>query len=179
MTVQVDAFNPKEVTRDSLQGFVEGEGFVSIEAEHFTKKTDAGASRWIRIEDYGHTLSGMRATGPADVGGLTPGKDSPCMEYKMFLFSTGAVEVVAVTSPTLNFMPGRGLRCAVSFDDESPQVVALVPPNFSAQNGNRDREESARNNFRKIKSSHILDKPGYHTLKFWMVDPGVVLPRSL
>ncbi len=32
-----------------------------MEAEHFTNKTDgARQSRWERIEDYGHTLSGMR-----------------------------------------------------------------------------------------------------------------------
>ena len=64
--VKVAAFNPVELTRDSLQGFVEGEGVVSIEPEHCTKIDDAGASRWIKIEDYGRTLSGMRATGPAD-----------------------------------------------------------------------------------------------------------------
>ena len=47
VTVKVNAFNPTEVTRDSLAGFVEGDGFVSIEAEHYTKKTDASANRWI------------------------------------------------------------------------------------------------------------------------------------
>ena len=64
--VNVNAFNPTEVTRDSLQGFVEGEGFVSIEPENFTKNTDAGQNRWLKIQDYGRTLSGMRATQPVD-----------------------------------------------------------------------------------------------------------------
>jgi len=45
----------------------------------------------------------------------------------MYLFSTGEVEVATITSPTLNFVPGRGLRVAVSFDDEPPQVITLVP----------------------------------------------------
>src|SRR5450759_4228841 len=66
IVVKVNAFNPMEPARDSLQGFVEGEGFVSIEPEHFTKKTDAGANHWIKIQDYGRTLSGMRATQPVD-----------------------------------------------------------------------------------------------------------------
>ena len=60
VTVKVTAFNPAEPSRDSLHGFVEGEGVVSIEPEHYTKLTDAGANRWIKIEDYGRTLSGSR-----------------------------------------------------------------------------------------------------------------------
>ena len=177
VTVKVDAFNPPVVTRDSLQGFVEGEGFVSIEAEHYTKKTDAGANRWIKIDNYGRTLSGMRAEAPADAPGATPGKDSPCLEYQMYLFSTGKVDVAAILAPTLNFVPGRGLRYAVSFDDETPQVVTLVPQNYNAQNGNRDWEKSVEDNARYGHTSHPLMKSGYHTLKFWMVDPGVVLQK--
>ena len=76
-TVKVAAFNAEEVTRDSLQGFVEGEGVVSIEPEHCTKMLDSGASRWIKIEDYGRTLSGMRATGPVDAPAATPREGFP------------------------------------------------------------------------------------------------------
>jgi hypothetical protein len=177
VVVKVNAFNPMEPARDSLQGFVEGEGFVSIEPEHFTKKMDAGANHWIKIQDYGRTLSGMRATQPVDAPSATPGTDSPCLEYQMYLFSTGAVEVATITAPTLNFVPGRGLRFAVSFDDEAPQVVTLVPGNYSAQNGNRDWEKSVADNARYARSMHTLVKSGRHTLKFWMVDPGVVLQK--
>ena len=177
VTVKVNAFNPTEVTRDSLQGFVEGEGFVSIEAEHYTKKTDAGANRWIKIDDYGRTLSGMRAEAPVDAPGATPEKDSPCLEYRMYLFDTGTVDVDAIVSPTLNFVPGRGLRYAASFDDDPPQVVTLVPQNYNAQNGNRDWEKSVEDNARYGRTTHSIAAPGYHTLKIWMVDPGVVLEK--
>jgi hypothetical protein len=74
-------------------------------------------------------------------------------------------------------VPGRGLRFAVSFDDEAPQVVTLVPGNYSAQNGNRDWEKSVADNARYARSMHTLVKSGRHTLKFWMVDPGVVLQK--
>ena len=95
VTVNVNAFNPTELTRDSLQGFVEGDGYASVEPEHFTKETDAGKNRWIKIEDYGRTLSGMRATGPANAPAAVPGKDSPCLEYKMYLFNVKTTEVAA------------------------------------------------------------------------------------
>jgi hypothetical protein len=176
VTVKVSAFNPSEATRESLQGFVEGDGCVSIEAEHFTKNSDAGANRWIKIPGYGHTLSAMRATG-LDYVEATPGKDSPCLEYKMYLFSTGKVEVESTVGPTLNFIHGRPLRYAVSFDDETPQVVTIVPADFNAGNGNRDWEESVMDNCRHIKSSHTISAPGYHALKIWMVDPAVAVEK--
>jgi hypothetical protein len=176
VTVKIAAFNPTEPTRDSLQGFVEADGYVSIEAEHFTKNTDAGANRWIKIPNYGHTLSAMRADGPVDVQ-ATPGKDSPCLEYKMYLFSAGKVEVDSMVGPTLNFLPGRPLRYAVSFDDETPQVVTIVPANFNAQNGNSNWEQSVRDNGRLAKSEHTISAPGYHTLKIWMVDPAVAVEK--
>jgi hypothetical protein len=87
------------------------------------------------------------------------------------------VQVVAVTSPILNFMPDRGIRYAVSFDDEPPQVVTLVPQKYTAQNGNVDWENSVKMNARVAKSSHAVGAPGWHTLKFWMVDSGVVLQK--
>jgi hypothetical protein len=176
VVVKITAFNPAEPTRRTLRGFVEGDGCVSMEAEHFTAKKDAGANRWIKIPDYGHTLSAMRADGPVDVQ-ATPGKDSPCLEYKMYLFRSGKVEVDSTVGATLNFIPGRALRYAVSFDDETPQVITIVPANFKAQNGNRDWEDSVEYNGRDVLSTHTIASPGYHTLKLWMVDPAVAVEK--
>jgi Glycosyl hydrolase family 115/Gylcosyl hydrolase family 115 C-terminal domain len=175
--VAVDAFNPGAVTRDTLQGFVEGDGVVSIEAAHYTGRTDAGGRRWTQIEDYGHTLSAMRATAPADAPAAKPGKDAPCLEYRMYLFQAGTVDVDGLFGSTLNTMPGRGLHYAVAFDDEPPQTVTLVPATYSAQNGNLDWERSVENNGRHSHTTHTLAQPGYHVLKVWMIDPGVVLEK--
>ena len=35
------------------------------------------------------------------------------------------------------------------------------------------------NNGRYSHSKHFISKPGYHTLKIWMVDPGVVLEKII
>jgi hypothetical protein len=176
ITVAVEVFNPAEPTRESLRGFVEANGCVSIEAEHYTRKIDAGAVRWEKIEDYGRTGSSMTIF-PMMTESADPPQNSPCLEYRMYLFGAGPVEVHSIIAPTLNFVPGRGLRFGVSFDDETPQIVTAVPEGFNADNGNRDWEASVRDNSRQIKSTHTIDKPGYHTLKIWMVDPAVVLQK--
>jgi len=171
VTVKVKAFNPRRPTRASLDGFVEADGYVSIEAGHYTNKIDAGAVRWEQIDDYGRTLSSMTVF-PVTANSVTPPENSPRLEYQMYLFHSGKIEVEATIAPTLNFVPGRGLRFAVSFDDQPPQIVDAL-----ARNSLRDWEISVEDSVRKIKSTHTLATAGYHTLKFWMVDPGVVLQK--
>jgi hypothetical protein len=170
-TVKVETFNPEAPARNSVKGFVEGNGYVSIEAEHYTRKVDTDAARWEKIDDYGRTLSSMTVF-PVTAQSVTPPQQSPHLEYQVYLFHPGKVEVEAIVAPTLNFVPGRGLRFAISFDDQQPQIVDAL-----AQNSRVDWETSVKDSVRKVRSAHMLASPGYHTLKLWMVDPGVVLQK--
>jgi hypothetical protein len=165
--VAVTSFRPAQ----KVTGFVESGGCVSIEAEHYTRKMDAAGARWERIEDYGRTLSSMTIF-PVTAASVTPPRDAPCLEYQLYTFEAGPVEVEAILAPTLNFVPGRGLRYGISFDDDPPQIVdALARPS------ERDWETAVAESARKVKTSFQLAAPGSHLLKFWMVDPGVVLQK--
>jgi hypothetical protein len=174
--VNVDVINPAQPKRDSLDGFVEANSCVSIEAEHYTKKIDTDSANWEKIDNLGRTLSAMTIF-PVTTESVTPPANSPHLEYKMYLFHPGKVEVESIISPTLNFVQGRGLRFAISFDDQPPQILTAVPGNFAAGDGNRDWEETVKDGVRKVESTFTLTDTGYHTLKFWMVDPGVVLQK--
>jgi hypothetical protein len=176
VTVRVDLVNPWKPDRAALQGFVEADGCVSIEAAHYTKKTAAGQVQWEEISNLGRTLSAMSIF-PVTAPSVIPPKDSPCLEYKMFLFHPGNVEVEAILDPSLNFVQGRGLRYAVSFDDQPPQIVTAVPAVYTAMDGNNDWATTVKDSVRKVKTSLTVSNAGYHTLKFWMVDPGVVLQK--
>ncbi len=95
----------------------------------------------------------------------------------MYLFTSGDIEVNPVFAPSLNFMPDRDVRYAISIDDEKPQIITLLPRDYDAKNGNTDWEQSVSDNFRIGSSHHSINIPGYHTLKIWMVDPGIVLQK--
>ncbi len=174
--IGISALNPSQVARDTLDGFVEAQGYVSIEPEHFTGNIPSKTARWEKIEGYGRTLSAMTIM-PVKTPSVSPPENSPCLEYKMYLFTPGELKVRATFAPTLNFVPGRGLRYAVSFDDEAPGIVDIVPRGFDARNGNREWEDSVRNAGRTMESTHEISEAGYHTLKIWMVDPAVVLQK--
>lgn len=171
VTVNLSIFNPKELDRDSVQGFVESDGYVSIEAEHFTDKIDAPTAHWEVIPDYGRTDSAVSVF-PVDAASLTTPQHAPYLEYRMYLFDPNKVEVEAVLAPSLNFVPGRGLRYAVSFDDQAPQIIDVL-----AHNTVEDWSKSVEDNVRISTSTHAFTGTGYHTLKFFMVDPGIVLEK--
>jgi Glycosyl hydrolase family 115/Gylcosyl hydrolase family 115 C-terminal domain len=173
VTVSARAFDPGTPTRQNLKGFVEAQGFVSIEAAHFTANIGAGSVRWEEIPDLGRTLSGMSVF-PVTSPSATPPQNSPHLEYRMYLFDSGEAKVEATISPTLNFVPGRGLRYAISMDDDPPQVIDSLAVNTTAS-----WSKAVEDSVRQITSSCIVRKPGYHVLKFWYVDPGVVLQRLL
>lgn len=180
--VAVEAFNPETPKRGAVGAFVEADGYVSIEAAHTTRQTGAlagdgrggealrGLRRWENVADYGRTLSSMIARpGTAE---SAAGEKAPTLEYKMYLFTAGPVKVNTIVAPTLNFVPGRGLRFAVSFDGETPQVVDAL-----ADNSQQAWEESVRNGVRTVQSAHTIAAPGYHTLKIRMVDPAVAIQK--
>ncbi len=173
--IEVHAFKPANA--ENIRGFVEANGFVSIEAGHFSKNTGVGVNKWLEIEDFGHTVSGMRATSDIKAAVLTPGVDAPCLEYAVYLFSTGSATLNLYVAPTLNFFQNRSVRYAIAIDDEAPQIVTLVPADFDARNGNREWEQSVSNGYRIGKSAHVIAASGSHTIKIWMVDPAVVVQK--
>jgi hypothetical protein len=169
--VRVQAFNPSAPKREDLQGFVEADHYVSIEAEHFTGQASAGNVHWDNIPGFGETLSGMTIF-PVTAPSAVPPQSAPVLEYKMYLFEKGKFNVQAILAPTLNFVPGRGLRFAISFDDQPLQIIDAL-----GSNSDKNWEQAVSDGVRKITSALNVDSPGYHIFKFRMIDPGIVLEK--
>jgi hypothetical protein len=172
VTIQAVVNNPASPKSNDVHGFIEGDGYVSIEAEHYSKAVDATPIEWKTIPDFGRTLSGVTAF-PTTAPSQTPGGDSPHLEYKMHLFDEGVFTVRAYLSPTLNFTRSDGLRYAVSFDDEPPQIVNIHTGTETVPGW----EHMVGENINIRTTKHELFQPGEHVLKFWMVDPGIVLQK--
>jgi hypothetical protein len=154
-----------------FKGFVETDRHIAIEAEHWARDVK-GDIQWQVITGYGRTLSGVTPI-PVDAPSRLPSADSPRLEYDLFLQSTGEAKVQLVVAPTLGFVPGRGLRCAVSLDDGEPQIIDLL-----ADNSNVVWERAVSDGVRQGDAGKFqITQPGRHVLKIWMVDPGVVFER--
>ena len=158
-------------------------GATAIAAEDATANRAAGGARWEAIPDYGRGQSGL-CVFPVTSPSASPPANSPHLEYPVLIPKPGEIQVDLLTGPSLNVQPDRGLRIAVSFDDQAPRIIDAFAnqayadprrrPDLSAP-AIRDWARWVADNSRTLRSTHRIDAPGVHTLKVWMVDPGVVL----
>jgi hypothetical protein len=169
--VDVAMQNPDEETGYNIHGFIESNGYVAMEAANYSRAVGKDPVQWTEIPGLGKTLSGMTPF-PVTALAQSPSENSPRLEYDIHLFSSGNIRVRAYLSPTLDFHDSGGLKYAVSVDDSPPVLV-----NMHAEESGFRWNRWVANNINIQESEHLIDNPGNHTLKFWMVDPGIVLQK--
>ncbi|RCW36082.1 glycosyl hydrolase 115 family protein [Marinilabilia salmonicolor] len=166
--VKARKFAPDEL--QMIQGFVETNGFISIEAEHFSDKNQVDGLEWRVIPDLGRTGSSVTVS-PVTAESRAPG-DEMSIDYPVHFTDTGEVTVYAHFAPTLNYTGGEGFRYAVGFEGEEPVMV-----NIHEDETHADWQSWVANNVNICSSKHKINQSGNHILKFYMVDPGLVLQK--
>jgi hypothetical protein len=165
-----DHLIPKESTGNL---FYELNGYASIEAAHYTKRTDTSNIKWKIIPCIGRDGDGI-TTFPVTTAEQSISKNLPRLEYEFYTYDSGEVKLNAYFSPTLNFHnDAEGLRYGISVDDEQPQIISINKDD----NNQRTWEQWVANNIIIRSSTHQIDKPGKHTVTYWMVSPAVVLQK--
>ena len=153
--------------------FYEKDGYVSIEAMHFTRAVNNNGITWKILPDHGRTASAVTPF-PVTASSQTLNGATPHLEYDIYLYSKDSARLGLYFSPTLNFHnTTEGLQYAVSIDNEKPQLINLNKD----ENLNRNWDRWVANNIILKTSAHYIAKPGKHTIKVWMIDPGVVLQK--
>jgi len=164
-------FNPPFPAPGEVKGFVESNGYISIEAEHFSRKISGKEAAWTVIEGLGRTGSSVTVL-PPTVASISAVDEiianSPRLEFDLYTFTTGKAFLQLNCVPSYPINSGYGLRVAVALDDNKPQLVAY-------RKGNRSEME----NLMTLQTELYIDKAGEHTLKIWMVDPGVVIDKLI
>jgi hypothetical protein len=168
--ITVPVFNPEAPARDTVTGFVESHGCISMEAEHFTRRRDADGAAWQVVKGLGRSGDSVTVFPPTVSSHTEPDKiraHSPALVYDLHLFNSGECQLRLDCLPTQPVAPGRGVRLAISLDEQEPQVL-----------GERSRPPAdVLANLRRFTSTVMITSPGRHTLTVWMVDPGLILDK--
>ena len=177
-TVTVEAIieNP-DIAASAPTGFVEAGGYVSMPSDAYSRAVDSAGVHWQEIEGIGRTGDGMEPF-PQTAPPVTAGGGSPRLEYDMTLFSTGSVTICVYLSPRNDVLARGGLRYAVSIDGDAPQTVNIATATGASDASmNRQWQRNTSNNVNLTWTKHAISSAGNHVLKFWMVDPMVVLQK--
>lgn len=150
--------------------FREKNGYISIEAENFARMQNSDRIHWEVIPDFGKTKSGV-TTFPQNA--YPKSDENIYLEYDMNFESKGEFEVQLLLAPTLNFNHNKGLRYEISFDGQAPQVV-----NFNGHYKGELGRWQSEHIIRSI-TKHQIAQPGKHTLRFRVLEPGIVLEKIL
>lgn len=103
---------------------------------------------------------------------------SPSVEYDFTTFKSGDFNVEAYLSPTQDYKKQGGLKYAIAIDNEQPQIINMNEGEILPDYKYAEWWSKSVGNHIKIKvSKHQVNLPGKHTLKIWMVDPGIVFQK--
>jgi hypothetical protein len=160
----------------SEQLFVEDNGVVSIEAEHFSKVQNAVNNEWKLIQGLGRQNDAL-GTFPVTASALDATKEqAPALLYEFFTQSSGQANLRFYCLPSHPINGDYKLRFAVSIDDGAPLIVDVT----LKETMHEDNEEWKTNVLRtaSITEAEVtIPQAGRHRLKITMIDPGVVLDK--
>jgi hypothetical protein len=153
--------------------FYERNGYTSIEAANYSKAINTKNIKWKIIPGIGKDGDGI-TTFPVTAKEKTLTNDNPYLQYEIYVYDRGTVDLNAYFSPTLNFEnDSLGLQYAISIDDEKPQIVSI---NKDDKN-QRTWGKWVANNIIIKTTQHQISKRGKHVVKYWMISPAVVLQK--
>ncbi|MBN8877720.1 MAG: glycosyl hydrolase 115 family protein [Sphingobacteriales bacterium] len=148
---------------------------ISIEADHFTKAINTNGIKWQVLPDHGRTGSAITPF-PVTATEQKPGGNSPHVEYEIYTYGEGDFYINTYHSPTLNLHSApEGLQYAISVDDEMPQIISINKEDKTSSSGIWNKW--AAENMIIQSTKHHISKPGKHTVKYWMVNPTLVLQK--
>jgi len=174
--VLISAINPANPQKDELKGlFVEDNGYIVISANHFHQKKEDGKIKFIEFSNLGVTGSSMISIPPTAPSYESYDGTQPFLEYEFYTHQTGKLEIITFTLATFAINKQANTRYGISIDDELPQV---------GEAGTYDEwkgkwAENVLRNASVNRSIHTISQPGKHSLKFWVIDPGVVLQKII
>lgn len=152
--------------------FIDENGYISIEAEHYSRAMNGKTTDWLIIPDLGRTLSGVTTT-PSTA---TPDENT-YLEYDFETSYNGNATVYILLSPTLNFNDNKGLRYAVSINGGKEEIV-----NFNGQYNDQKiwwGWNAWAINETTVQQTISSSPTNRHTLRFRPLDPGIVLQKIM
>ncbi len=185
-SVLVSVFNPVEPRSDELKGwYAEDNGYVSIDAAGFHRKKETEDIKFKTIEGLGFESKVVQLGDPFAKTPYLPGlvltsnyvapvrsNNYPALEYDFYSFYTGPADVYTYMMPVFPLDNEHGARYGVMVDDSPVYLPEASAPYYSTP-----WIQSILRNCRINKTTHMINRPGKHTVKIYCAHPGMMLQK--
>jgi hypothetical protein len=179
-------YNNTRIPSSFTHGFVESDATISMEAEHYSRIVNSFSSpSYLIIPNYGKTLSGITLT-DSNAPSLSL-STAPALQYDFYTFtsttSSKPANISCILSQSLNTNPHLPLKYAVGLDGDRPKIIQYInerpktdtPPEWP--NGMPIGWEKTVVDAAWVSTTSFIITEGTHILKFWALEPGVVLQK--
>jgi hypothetical protein len=155
--------------------YAEADGYVSIEAEHFSNAVGINDYKWQIEKDFGRSGDSLKAYPNHGICSENPTMDNTAyVEYNAYFENTGNFDVDIYRIPTLN---ERGsVRFAIGVDDNAPTIVTGTNK-YSGASGNDNWSKGVMNNNETLTTKLDITTAGEHKIRLYMIDTGVIIDK--
>lgn len=155
--------------------FLERNGYIAIEAEHYCSKHDVTGFGFACLEDYGRTLSGMKVLPPKH--DFTDVADRPYLEYCFEAQHEGEYELELYLAPSNTAHRDHRLYFGIQMNEEEIQMENAVSERFrSLDLGCMEWIRAVTDNIR-IYQTKVSCKEGINHLRIYAISPFFVLEK--
>lgn len=175
-TVTIPIVVNNDIAELPKRTYAESNGYVAIEAEHYTLAVNGESNEWRIEKNLGRVGDSVKSYPHLARSVDKPNHSNTAyMDYNICFESVGTFEVDIYRIPTLN---ERGhIRFAVGLNDELPAVLSGNRAYKDYSDGTDPWGKGVLENNELLTTTIIVTQPGIHTLRLYQVDSGVVIDR--
>ena len=184
--ISLSLLNPSIPSKEDLKNlYIEDNGLVAIDATGYHRKKETGEIRFSIVEGVGMENKVVMLGDPLAKNShyasleltsnyVAPVRSGefPVLEYDFYTFSEGPVDVYTYMVPQFPLNDESGSRYGVMLDNSPVYLPEASAPYYSTL-----WIQGILRNTRINKTTHLVDKPGRHTIKIYAAHPGVMLQK--
>ncbi len=164
---------PAAATRNTSY---ESQGFISIPADKYAARHDAGTFAFSHLAGYGRTASAMKVLPVFHEPFSAADKDLPYLEYSFCTEQEGAYTAEFYFAPTNPPLIDNVMEYAYSVNGGATQVANMVDKKTFVTYFSDEWAYGAEYNIQKRRVT-VLCKKGMNTLRFYALCPTIVLEK--
>ncbi len=158
--------------------------YISMEAEHCAAYNDTEKGRFVKLKEYGRTLSALKAF-PVELS-YDPHKDAPSVDYLIFVDREDEYAVTLYLAPSNPVTMDNRLEYGISAApgnqagkekwDEEIEMINSVPDDFRVGDNNLFWGQGVLDNIRRASCELVLNK-GLNTIRIFAASPAFILEK--